>query len=146
MVDGFVGDTERFRDPDDVGHEPFRAAYIDVAFLHVGDEVAQRVLVDGGGQAVAGELVQLAASALDQVGDLRAESEVLTPRGAQDDGRPGAARQVFEQRPDGGNADPGRDQGYARTSLGQAGGGTGGGLDTQPGAHGHAGGRGGKGG
>jgi hypothetical protein len=133
MVDGFVGDTERFSDLDDAGHEPFWAANVDVAFPHVRDEVTQRILVDGGGQAVAGQLVQLAALALDQVGDLRAEGEVGPLRSSQDDGRPGAARQVFEQGADGGDADPGRDQDYLRAAPGQPGEGPVGSLDGDPG-------------
>ena len=66
-MDGFVRHAEALDEIDDAGHEPLRPAHVDVPAVQVGDEPAQRPLIDAGLLSVANQRVQLPPAVADQI-------------------------------------------------------------------------------
>lgn len=105
-MDGFVRHAEALDEIDDAGHKPLGPAHVDVPAVQVGDELAQRALIDRGLLPVTDQRVQLPPAVTDQVGDLLAEDQVRRLTGPQQDDRRTFAGQVFQQRAQGGDPDP----------------------------------------
>src|ERR1039457_871356 len=117
VVNALAGNPEVLGDGDQFRDESLRTADEYVAPVQVGNEPRQRALVERYPLAAADQLMQLAAAVPDQFPHLLAEHKIFFSGGPQYDDRSAGPRQVFQQRSQCRDADPGCHQQSFRPLL-----------------------------